>query len=219
MFRSRTTVWTGAAFALATLALSACSQPNSTSKTQAQPAAQAAAEGQLPEGHPPMGSAPFMGGGMKDADGPLDDHSVALKQTGLNSAAELTTGLEGLSDAELRSAYEMAFRYSFSARVAQRNYPEAVNLANKVVSGTPNFAPAYRVLGYALFNTGRQNEALAAYQKAVQIDPNYGEAHYALAFMFAMGDRTQGGEHYRKAMALGIPDERDLGGRFYSQAQ
>jgi tetratricopeptide (TPR) repeat protein len=217
MFRFHSVIRTGAAMAVAGMTFAACSQPNSNPPQNAAPAAQT--QGQLPEGHPPTDGAPFMGGGMRDAEGPMDDHSVALKQTGLNSAAELAKGLEGLTDPELRSAYEMAFRYSFSGRIAQRNYPEAVNLANKVVGGNPNFAPAYRVLGYALFNTNRQNEALAAYQKAVQLDPNYGEAHYALAFMYAMGDRSQGGEHYRKAMELGIPDERDLGGRFYPQAQ
>lgn len=205
MFRTRNLVREGVSFALLALVLGGCTKAN----TQDQAAQQA------PAGAPAAGSAPFMGGGMRDAEGPMDEHAVALKQSGLNSADELAKGLEGLTDPELRSAYEMSFRYSFSGRIAQRNYPESVNLANKVVSGNPNFAPAYRVLGYALFNTNRQGEALAAYQKAVQLDPNYGEAHYALAFMFAMGDQVQGREHFKKAMELGVPDERDLGGRFY----
>jgi Tfp pilus assembly protein PilF len=83
------------------------------------------------------------------------------------------------------------------------------------VTGNPGFAPGYRVLGYAYLNTGKQSQALNAYRKAVDIDPNYGEAHYALAFMYAMGDLAAGTEHFRKAMDLGIPDERDLGSRFY----
>jgi TPR repeat protein len=58
--------------------------------------------------------------------------------------------------------------------------------------------------------------ALADYKKAVELKPDYGEAHYALAFMYAMGDREKGVEHFKKAMALGVPDERNLGEKFYS---
>lgn len=175
------------------------------------PAADPSPHGQSPHG-------PMMGTGMTDAEGPTDNHEIALKATGLNSAEEMNRALGALSDSELRSDFETAFRASFSAKQAQRNYPLAVEAAERVVAASPNFAPGYRVLGYAYFNTGRQSQALTAYRKAVEIDPGYGEAHYALAFMYAMGDLASGREHFRKAMELGIPDERDLGNRFYSGA-
>ena len=190
-------------------------------KTKSEPGDSAAAPppatGQSPHGEAPRG--PMMGTGMTDAEGPTDNHEIALKASGLNSAEEMNRALGGLSDSELRSDFETAFRSSFSAKQAQRNYPLAVEAAERVVAGNPGFAPGYRVLGYAYFNTGRQSQALTAYRKSVEIDPGYGEAHYALAFMYAMGDLASGREHFRKAMELGIPDERDLGNRFYSGAQ
>ena len=99
--------------------------------------------------------------------------------------------------------------------MALRNYPEAIRMVNRIITERPAYAPAYRVLGYSLFNTGRASEALAAYKQAVHLDPDYGEAHYALALMFAMGDRAVGREHFRKAMALGVNDERNLAEQFY----
>jgi Tfp pilus assembly protein PilF len=59
--------------------------------------------------------------------------------------------------------------------------------------------------------------SIGEYEKAVELDPSYGEAHYAIAFMCAAtGERQKGVDHYRKAIALGIADERNIGQRFYS---
>lgn len=156
---------------------------------------------------------PFQG--MADADGPTDDHAIRLKLAGLSSAEEMTRDRARLDTAALKNSYEMAFRLAFAARVAERNYPESARLIGTIISAQPEYAPAYRVLGYALFNMDRGTEALAAYKRAVAVDPNYGEAHYALAFLFAMGDRGVGREHFEKAMELGIKDERNLEGQFY----
>jgi tetratricopeptide (TPR) repeat protein len=195
------------------LALAGCQKTGTTAENTSPPASgNETGAGGMPPGHPPLQGM----SGMTDAQGPTDAHEIALKQTGINSAEELNRALAKLADASLREDFEMAFRYSFSARQAQRNYPTSVDLANKVARAEPNFAPAYRVLGYALFNTGEPAQALNAYNKAVELDPNYGEAHYALAFMYAMGDPASGVTHYRKAMELGVPDERNLGTRFYS---
>lgn len=177
-------------------------------------------ESNMPADHPPM-DAPFAKGGgtgMKDAEGPTDDADVALVLTGHNSAAEMNEALAKLDDDQAKKDFEMAFRYTFSAKQSQRNYPEAERLVNKLLETHPNYAPAYRVLGYDRFNMDMRNPgaAMDAYLKAVELDPNYGEAHYALAFMYAMGDRSKGKEHYDKAMALGVTDDRNLGERFYS---
>lgn len=156
---------------------------------------------------------------MADAGGPIDEHAIALRATGLSSAAEMNRDKARLDTPELQNDYEMAFRYAFSAKVAHRNFPESIRLINHVIAERPGYAPGYRVLGYALFNTNRATEALAAYRRAVSIDPNYGEAHYALAFLFAMGDRATGREHFRRAMELGIVDERHLEQQFYPPTQ
>lgn len=166
-------------------------------------------------GHPPIGGAP----NMPDHEGPTDGQPVALKVDGLNSAAELSNALTKLSDATLKGSFETAFRMAFSARQAQRNYPDAAKLAAEVIAKQPDFAPAHRVLGYARFNTGDPTGALNSYRKAVELDPNYGEGQYALAFMYAMSDKAAGIGHYRKAIELGVKDERDIGRRFYGIGQ
>ena len=80
----------------------------------------------------------------------------------------------------------------------------------------PRFAPAYRTLAYVEFtlNPNDSQAPLAHYGKAVELDPEYGEAHYAIAFQCAAtGDRTRGVEHYRKAMALGGRRRGNIGQR------
>jgi tetratricopeptide (TPR) repeat protein len=177
-----------------------------------------AAENQLPEGHPPVdGSAGMPGSGALGSSGPTDDHPLPLKLNGLNSADELKRDLAHTENAEAREAFEAGYRKTFTADMTKRDYQGAVTDLEKATTLDPQFAPAYRALGYARFNLGFNVEgAMADYKKAVEIDPNYGEAHYALAFMYAMGDKAQGAEHFKKAMELGVPDERNLREKFYS---
>jgi Tfp pilus assembly protein PilF len=59
-------------------------------------------------------------------------------------------------------------------------------------------------------------KATEYYEKAVAADPNYGEAHYALAFMLTQSDMARARTHFDKAMALGVPDERNLREQFFS---
>jgi len=196
-----------ALLAAALLVLSGCEKTGTTNDKAGTPPVAA-----KPGGQPPMA-------GMGAPEGPTDGNEVALKLTGSNSAEELNRALARLDDPALKTDFETAYRHTFSFQKAQRNYPYAIELAQKVAAARPDFAPAYRVLGYGFFNTNDQSRALAAYKKAVDIDPNYGEAHYALAFMYALGDLAAGREHFKKAMALGIPDERGLGERFYPETQ
>lgn len=151
--------------------------------------------------------------GCQKADAPP---AIPLKATGISSTEEMMRDRALLDSPRLKDAYEQAFRLAFASQPADRNYPESARLIGSVISERPEFAPAYRVMGYALFNMNRSTEALAAYQRALTINPNYGEAHYALAFLFAMGDREVGREHFKRAMELGVPDERNLEGQFYS---
>jgi tetratricopeptide (TPR) repeat protein len=173
---------------------------------------------QLPDGHPPVdGSATAPMGGALGSSGPTDDNPLPLKLTGLNSAEELTRDLAHTQNAEAREAFEVGYRRTFTADMAKRDYAGAVTDLERATTLDPRFAPAYRALGYAKFNMGFNVEgAMADYMKAVEIDPEYGEAHYALAFMYAMGDKAKGAEHFKKAMELGIPDERNLREKFYA---
>ena len=164
-----------------------------------------------PQASPP--NAPFAQG---QSGGPVEQGAaLPLKLTGLNSADDLDRALGGLPDPESKRLFEEGFRMTFTADPSGRNYAEAEARFKQVIQKSPRSAEAYRGLGYAVFNQGQTEAAVQNYLKAIEIDPNYGEAHYAVAFLYAMGDTAKGKQHYQKAMQLGIPDERKLGERFY----
>ncbi len=145
-----------------------------------------------------------------------DDNPLPLKKTGINSAEELHKCLIQINNKKLRSRFDHDFRLCFTENRGLRDYEMARSDLLKFVKKKPNFAPAYRLLGYAEFNLGfNVQKSLEYYNKALQINPNYGEVHYALAFMYVMSDMNKGLMHFRKAMALGIPDEHHLGSQYY----
>ncbi len=150
---------------------------------------------------------------------PTDGHAVPLKQTGLGSASELQRELRKLSNATAAATFETAFRQTFTTDKSQRDYATARIALADFIMANPTFAPAYRTLAYAEFNLNPADPAasLAEYDKAVALEPEYGEAHYAIAFMCAAtGEREKGAAHFRKAMQLGVPDERNIGANFYA---
>ncbi len=141
---------------------------------------------------------------------------VPLKLTGIGSKQELDHALQKIEDPAIRAWFERGFRASFSHDKALRRFGEAIPAMEKVLVAMPNFAPAYRVLAYAHFNTGGgMAKATELYEKAVAADPEYGEAHYALSFMLTQSDMARARTHFDKAMALGVPDERNLREQFF----
>jgi tetratricopeptide (TPR) repeat protein len=173
-------------------------------------------QAELPEGHPPVGGSGRPMGQALGSDAPTDDNPLPLKLTGLNSVEEMERSRKGTENADAQALFEQGFRKTYTADGSKRDYPGAVVDLDKAIGLDPEFAEAYRALGYAKFNMGFDvNAAMVNYQKAVELDPEYGEAHYALAFLYAMGDRGKGAEHFRKAMELGVPDESNLKERFY----
>jgi tetratricopeptide (TPR) repeat protein len=177
----------------------------------------------LPEGHPPVngqGAPMAQGQGMLGSEGPTDDNPLPLKLTGLNSVEELKRGMAATTNQEAAKLFEQGFRKTFTADNSKRDYAGAETDLKKAIELDPKYAQAYRTLGYAEFNMGfNVDAAMADYKKAIELDPNYGEAQYAIAFMYAMTDREKGAEHFKKAMELGVPDERHLGERFYQDVK
>lgn len=148
--------------------------------------------------------------------GPLDDHSLPLKLTGLNSVEELERGMIGGREPKALEAFEVGFRKTFTADATKRDYAGAIVDLEEAVRIEPGYAEAHRALGYARFNQGFNVQgAMEAYQRAIELKPDYGEAHYALAFLYAMNDRDKGADHFWRAMELAIPDERGLAEKYY----
>ena len=48
------------------------------------------------------------------------------------------------------------------------------------------------------------------YEKAIALEPTFGEAHYALAFLCALNDRAAGAKHYKSACEAGVEDTMSL---------
>ncbi len=156
----------------------------------------------LPPGHPPTGTEP--------------GEPLPLKPTGIGSQQEMDRALAQLDSEADKKLFELAFRQSFTSVMGQRDYMSAKPAMETFILKHPEFAPAYRVLAYATFNVAFDLEGGTNwYRKAVELDPDYGEAHYALSFMLTQFDLEEGRMHFEKAMELGVDDERNLGEKFY----
>ena len=173
--------------------------------------------GNLPEGHPPIGDQSATAG----TGAPVDPQSLPLKEKGSGSLTELTRAQGGTKNPAAAAAFAQGFHLTFTTDQSRRDYPRARELYQQALRLDPKFAEAYRGLAYAEFNIGfNADAALVNYEKAIELKPDYGEAHYALSFMCAMDPSNQanmakGAEHFKRAMELGIEDERNLGQRFY----
>lgn len=156
-----------------------------------------------------------------------------LRATGINSVASMKADLKGISDKAFRMKYNQAFRLIFAREPKLRNYAVAGKLFQQLIKDRPNFAPAYRGMGYVVFNTTfNWKQTNFWYRKALAKDPKHGESHYALAFMLGaqamMAKRkgktdeatkilAEGKQHYEMAIKLGLPDSRRLGMRYFGK--
>lgn len=179
---------------------------------------------QMPPGHPPVSDLPPTASEMTaspdgsgaPAGGPVDLAALSLPATGLGSEQELEHALPTLPDDAAKRLFEESFRLSFATEKAFRDYVRAKAGFEKVLELVPDHAPAVRGLAYAEFNTTMNFErTIELYERAVELDDDYGEAHYALSFMLGSMDPEQGRVHFDRALELGIEDERGLRGRFY----
>ncbi len=180
--------------------------------------------GGMPPGHPPTGGMapghpPMPAGGPMMAQVPAEEGvERPLPLEGSGSIAELKARLAKIADAARHAPLEDAFRKVFTVRRDLRDVRGAeVTLTPLAQDPDPAVAAlAERTLGYVRVSSGFDQEgAKARYLRALELDADYGEAHYAMAFMLAMGNREAGRMHFDKAMALGVPDTRKLKDQFY----
>ncbi len=174
----------------------------------------------MPAGHPtvaPAGGPP--GGGMG---APVDAETgvpLPLPLIGAGSVAELQGRLKASADPATKTALEEAFRKTFTIDRQGRDRATAL-LEPLQASADPKVAAlALRTLAYVAINNGFDTAtATDRYKKALALDADYGEAHYAMAFVLAMSDRATGQVHFERAMTLGVPDTRNLRGQFFGAA-
>ena len=92
-------------------------------------------------------------------------------------------------------------------RFAVRDYHGAVLLLQEAVAEGIAYADAFNLLGLSLALIDRQTEALAAFDRALGLNPRYVEAHLNRAVLLGgMGRVDEAHEAYATAEELGRPD-------------
>lgn len=178
----------------------------------------AAPQGGVPVGHPPVGATTGPksrpSGSAQSAEQGV---ALPLPLQGSGSITELKGRLEGI-DGPTRDAIEQAFRLTFTVNRAKRDPAKAKSLLTPLLDNPQTAAIAHRTLGYVAVSQGFDVvSAMKHYGAAAKLAPEYGEVHYALAFMYARDDLATGKIHFEKAMKLGVPDIRGIA-RFYPDA-
>jgi hypothetical protein len=146
---------------------------------------------------------------------------LPLPLEGSGGLSELAVRTQKLPEA-LRADFELAFRLVFTLERQKRDAARAQPLVDRLIAAPEVAAQAagHRLAGYLAINRGFDSvSALAAYRKAIALDPDYGEAHYALSFTLAISDLAAGKVHFERAMSLGVPDTRGLRGQFYGEGR
>jgi len=90
----------------------------------------------------------------------------------LEQATVLRKKSKGVPQIELLYANE---------NLAVGNFDEALDVYGKLAKETPNNPTIHLTLGHALKTVGRQPDAIAAYSRAYQIRPDFGDAYWSLA--------------------------------------
>ena len=84
----------------------------------------------------------------------------------------------------------------------QQNYPDAAKNLSRAVDLGLGDARLFNFLGIAYSRTARQQQAIGAYRKALQLDPQLAEAHLNLAYAYEQVKNKLAGQEYREACRL-----------------
>jgi len=98
----------------------------------------------------------------------------------------------------------------------------AVSATTRGVAENPADPRAHNSLAIILKRIGWTNGAEAELQKALDLDPNYSEAHFNLAVMYLERkppSLEMAGRHYRKARALGAPPDEVIEKQIRGEAE
>ena len=124
----------------------------------------------------------------------LADDPLRTVEEALDLLARVQTQ-PGALEADLRRLVEW-YPHSVEIRIAlghflesQRRYEEAVTLWTETLVDVPTTAAAHRGLGRSLRSLGRMDEALAAYRRARDLDPEHPEAYEAFGELYARTNR------------------------------
>lgn len=82
-------------------------------------------------------------------------------------------------------------------------YRDSDTLWQATIATNPQSWMAYNNIAISLLQKGKTDEAIAHYNKALELDPNYGEGHYNLAnALLRLGRTEEAVTHYEKALEI-----------------
>jgi protein O-GlcNAc transferase len=156
----------------------------------------------------------------------LIERAVALRPGIAAYYANLGNVLKrlGEKDAAL-SAFERSLALETSQPVIQFNYvllelgrsAEAARTLRQVVARRPDWAPGWCELGNALLEEEAIDDAVAAYRRALELDPRLGVAHQKLgATVVRFGDVAGSISSFEAARRIDPDDERACTGRLFA---
>ncbi|MBM3797593.1 MAG: tetratricopeptide repeat protein [Acidobacteria bacterium] len=100
--------------------------------------------------------------------------------------------------------------------VAQHRYVEATEAFRAAIAQADGFADAHHDLGFALQQMGRAPAAMAAYRRAITIDPQHRMAHLSLGRLYLAGGRkAEAASEFELVM---MPQDREAAKLIYAAA-
>ena len=132
---------------------------------------------------------------------------VLERFTSPDRAANIPEFVPIASDAIAKIQEQFLDAYSFlragMANERTSNYPGAVRLYQRGLEIEPNNVELLNAMGFALFQQGKSQEAVAELEKAVAIDPKHVKAHNNLALAaIDAGELELAEAHYRESLAI-----------------
>lgn len=114
----------------------------------------------------------------------------------------------------LEKAIAIQSNYGFAYYLLGRNFfqqnrlDEALNRLNESLHYDPKNPRAHNCVGVISSQKGFVNRAEGAFTEAVKLDPDFGDAHFNLAVLYATREKpdpNRAAEHYNRAVLLGVP--------------
>lgn len=124
-----------------------------------------------------------------------------------------------LKAVQLKKDYAFALQELGYAYKKKQNYTEALNYLNQAVTAKSDYARAYKQLGDVYLQLKRDNEGIAAYEKAYTLDNKQELACYESGYWYnANGNYNKALEWLNKAIAIKptVNSYNELGFAYYS---
>jgi tetratricopeptide (TPR) repeat protein len=141
-----------------------------------------------------------------DQNNPLALANLASAELEQNKSADADTHIQAALALEPNDPFNLTVLGR--VRFSEGNLDGALDALDRAVKLNPQNAQIQNFLGVALAQKGLRVQAETAFRKAVEIDPNYGDAHKNLAIIYLstvppMVEMARW--HYEKALVAGVP--------------